>query len=286
MPFLKDAKASSSGKKPYKRNDIYHRDAESSSPASGAGLINLIAGHQIGEVSTILQHYMPPRDRTFNKFVGRRQDLDGLWAWFLDRFNTTRLVAGVGGVGKTTLVREFCEELIQKTPPSIQQVIWLSAKKSNFSADINQRIPTEGPLENRFSGELDLYRKILTHFAEPVPEDADEWSKEKYIHSIRECLHHIPSFLVVDDLDSLPHDEQIEIFSTLNSIFAGIGVSTDSASRCIMTARLRLSASMAQYHALKGFSDEDFYKYLKLIYGEFELPVTFAKDIKDISNVP
>jgi|SRR5580704_11936835 hypothetical protein len=39
-----------------------------------------------------------------------------------------------GGVGKTTLAREFAEDLVKNAPVGLEKLIWLSAKKQFYTA--------------------------------------------------------------------------------------------------------------------------------------------------------
>ncbi len=280
IDFKKDSKVNENGKHCYKKGDIYYRDGDSSSPAKGAALVELIASSQIGEISTLTDHNLPDRDKTFTQFIGRREELDALWRWFLDTFNSTRLVAGIGGVGKTTLVREFSEEVLANAPLGIEKIIWLSAKKTNFDAEFNVTFKTDERSPNLFDSEISLYRKILLELGYLNDELKSSWNEFQYLEHIGRALSITSTFLVVDDLDSLDDETQRSVFSNLTGIFHSLSARSNKKGRCLMTARMRLGASRSQYHELNGFRPEDFYSYLVDQYKTFGIRVDFNKNSK------
>jgi tetratricopeptide (TPR) repeat protein len=281
---MSNSKQSSNGAYCYKQNDVYYRNGDSSEPAKGEALVNIVVGRPIGAIGRIVDHNLPVRDRTFTQFVGRRDQLDQLWRWFLDNFNTTRLVAGVGGVGKTTLVREFVEEVISQSPGNIERVVWLSAKSNNFDAHFNKLVEVETAYEHKFSNEIDLYVKLFLAVGGIDSDINTDWPRERFMSAISDALKVTPTLVVVDDLDSLDHDMQLNIFSTLSLLFHSLSFASGNASRCIATARLRLGASAAQYHELRGFLDADFFEYLKYIYEQYRIKFELNKDTKLFKN--
>ena len=56
-----------------------------------------------------LEHNLPDRDFVCSRFVGRSDDLGDLWTWLADDFSRVRLIAGEGGLGKTSLAYRFVE---------------------------------------------------------------------------------------------------------------------------------------------------------------------------------
>lgn len=284
IAFKANSKKSSKGRNCYKQNDIYYRNGDSSEPAIGDALMRLVSGQKIGSIAKIVDHNLPVRDKSFTQFIGRRAELDKLWRWLLDTFNNTRLVAGVGGVGKTTLVREFVEEVVNQSPGNIERIIWLSAKKNNFDAFYNSLYSIESSYENRFSSENDLYKKILISCGYIESDFDEEWSRSRYLIELNAALNVTPSLVVVDDLDSLEHDTQLDIFSNLSLVFHGLSISGGNSSRCIATARLRLGASVSQYHELRGFSEGDFYAFLKHAYNQYNIKFELTRGSKLFKN--
>jgi len=51
-----------------------------------------------------------------------------------DDFARVRLIAGEGGLGKTSLAYRFAEEVATRRVKPFEQVVWLTAKKRQFIA--------------------------------------------------------------------------------------------------------------------------------------------------------
>ena len=119
----------------------------------------------VRSVSTpTLNNNLPPRDASFVRFVGRQSDTVELWKWFLDAYSPLKLAAGLGGVGKTTLVREFTEDVVTSSPSGIEKVVWLSAKVAVYTA-----IQGKYQLASRvdFTDVISLIKAILVELGEP-----------------------------------------------------------------------------------------------------------------------
>jgi hypothetical protein len=145
--FLRDAPPSPAGKQAYKTNQIYFRfgdeckaaqTSEDYSFSCSAGRRELSPSEEFKR-ATVLTNNLGPRDPGFIKFVGREGYLKSLWRWVCDGFVPVKLLAGIGGVGKTTLAREFAEDLIRNPPKAFEKLIWLSAKTQFFTAVLAAR---------------------------------------------------------------------------------------------------------------------------------------------------
>lgn len=56
----------------------------------------------------ILDHNLPDRGFICNDFISRLDIIQKLWAWLSDEFQYTKVLAGEGGRGKTSVAYEFC----------------------------------------------------------------------------------------------------------------------------------------------------------------------------------
>ena len=78
-------------------------------------------------------------------------------------------MAGVGGIGKTTIAREFAEQLIRSSPFGFERLIWFSAKKRYYTASIGKYTPT---LRVDFSDTRSLLRSLLLELGCAITPDA------------------------------------------------------------------------------------------------------------------
>lgn len=276
--FAQPAKASDDGKIAYRQDDIYYRDGKGSSPARGDALAALIANrHEVSgipiktTIAPLTENNLPERTLDRRDFVGRRDYLDRLWLWLLDRFLSVRLVTGIGGLGKTTLVRMFVEDVIEDSPAGFEKVIWFSAKSRQFDAEIAKFIETDKNDPNYFSNPERLYRMLLSELGNPQDEIALLDSEQELLDKLTESLVSFPSLVIVDDLDSLPTDQQAQVFHELGVVFGRTASPSSFMSRCIFTAREQIGAAPRQTIKLQGFEEKEFFEHLDILYERFGL---------------
>src|SRR5688572_30418095 len=110
--FTKDAPSSSTGKKAYLQGDIYFRQSDECIPAKSSEDFTFLCAQGrrrfvesgLVSISNPLSNNLRERDPGFIRFVGRDEYLQSLWHWLLDRYSPGKLLAGVGGIGKTTKI--------------------------------------------------------------------------------------------------------------------------------------------------------------------------------------
>jgi hypothetical protein len=120
--FRKNAPVSGTGKSAFKLDDFYLRSGDESRPAQTPEDYFFLCSpgrrtiaNTVPLLPSILDNNLGPRDPSFVEFVGRESYLDLLWKWFCDRYRPAKLLSGMGGLGKTTIVREFAKTLL--APP-------------------------------------------------------------------------------------------------------------------------------------------------------------------------
>ena len=230
----------------------------------------------VQSVSTpTLNNNLPPRDASFVRFVGRQADTVELWKWFLDPYSPLKLAAGLGGVGKTTLVREFTEDVVTSSPSGIEKVVWLSAKQAVYTA-----IQGKYQLASRvdFTDVVSLIKAVLVELGEPEQNVLELNDQDELLDTLTNNLTVIPAFLVVDDLDSLPLDLQQEAFHSLLQAFTRSAAKTGNPSKCLITARLDLGASPTQLLRIRGLELKDFSEYVFDTAESIELTLNFGPD--------
>lgn len=222
-----------------------------------------------------LNNNLPPRDPSFIRFVGRQQDTVELWKWFLDAYAPLKLAAGLGGVGKTTLVREFTEDVVRTSPSGIEKVVWLSAKEAVYTA-----IQGKYHLASRvdFTDVSSLIKAVLRELGEPESSIDELTDQDELLEVLTHNLSLIPAFLVVDDLDSLPLDLQQEAFHCLLQAFTRSSAKSAKPSKCLITARLDLGASPSQLVRIRGLELPDFSQYVKDTAETIDLTLNFGVD--------
>lgn len=282
--FLKDASQGRS-KKAFSRNDIYLRVDDQCIPATTSEHFSLlytpgkrvIAADRYVTKMPILDSNLGPRDPGFIDFVGRDFYISELWKWLVDRYNPVKLLAGIGGVGKTALAREFCEQVSRAAPFEFQKIVWLSAKKQFYTA-LQGRYVASSRVD--FVGTDGLLRQVCLELGvvdEDIPADA---SREQLIELVIDTLRLMPALVVVDDIDSLEPDQQQDTFHTLISIFNQTIGRSPVGSRALLTSRLDLGAATGQMIRVKGLEMDEFVDFISMTCEAMELPVDFERGAK------
>lgn len=267
--FLKDAPKKESGKQPYSKEDIYFRFADQCIQAKTSEHLSFLftPGRRVFSIastnqqSPILFSNLGDRDPGFIQFVGRDEYLASLWRWFLDKFNSVKLLAGIGGVGKTALAREFTEQVALSAPFGFERIIWLSAKRQFFTAINGKYLPT-GRVD--FIDVDGLLREIGRDLGASEGELAPESSREELMEVIIGVLRILPALVIVDDVDSLAPEIQQDLFHTLINVFGRTTGKSPVGSRALLTARLDLGAAPGQVIRVRGLELEEFADFVEV----------------------
>ena len=276
--FRRDAaKSPTGGNCAYKANDIYLRIGDECKPAQTAEEFSFLCGGSRREISlaeeigrgNVLLNNLGARDPGFIMFVGRESYLRQLWRWVCDGFTPVKLLAGLGGVGKTTLAREFAEGIIRNPPSGTAKLIWLSAKKRFYTAIQGKFEPTT---RVDFSDTTSLLRALLLELGTPENHFDTEWTIQELAEQVTMSLRMFPSLLVIDDVDSLDIAEQQDVFQTLVQVTAETMGRDNAPSLALLTARLDLGCSPRQLLRVTGLEISDFTEYCKMTANAREIP--------------
>lgn len=174
----------------------------------------------------IIDHNLPDRNFICPEFIGRFQILQELWSWLADDFQYTKVLAADGGKGKTSIAYEFCQLIIKSGTELFEQVIWLTAKKQQFKASYDEYIGTP---ETHYRDLDSLLREICTRTG-ALAGEVNDFTLQQLQRAARDGLNLIPSFVVIDDIDSNSPEEQRRIMEVARNI-------SGMSSKILMTTR-------------------------------------------------
>lgn len=262
VQFVKSSPKSRAGKYSFRKGDIYIRDSHNSRPAESAEDFMLLcsqgrraaASPKIVQLNSLLEYNLPPEDPGFIELIGREKDFAQLWRWLNDPHRPMQVLAGLGGVGKTTIAREFAIQVVKSSPLGFEQLIWLSAKPRFFAA-LQGRYVEASRVD--FTDAFSMFVALLTDLA--CEGDIEEDSTiEELTEVAANALRIIPTLIVIDDLDSLPDTEQRTAYHQLLNMINRSTGNTRIQSKLILTTRLDLGAAPNQLIRVRGLPRHDF----------------------------
>ena len=263
--------------------DIYYRKGDECILAKGLAVLKLAGPRQCPydeelspfeqpiPVNAIINNNLPDRSFICSKFVGRSDQIEGLWDWFADEFSHVRVLAGEGGLGKTSIAYQFAEKLCKEINSGIQNIIWLTAKKEQFSGYENKTV--EMP-ETHFDSYNSLLLQLCSEFGY-MDAELDGASEKLLKKNIQEGAKIIPSLIVVDDVDSLPVEEQRKVLE-IGFLFGG------ASSRLLLTTRVNPGYSSDIAIQIKGFDLPEYMTFIKLLEDRYCHAVLTEPQVKII----
>ena len=189
---------------------------------------------------------LPDRAVICTEVVGRRDALNELWQWLSDDLSHVKVLAGEGGIGKSTIAYEFADQVTLLSPNPFIHVIWLSAKARQFRPfrDAFEDMP-----ETHFSSYDELVNVLCDHLA-ITTEERNSPTSEK-LRLIKRSLNHLTSLVVIDDIDSLSEQEQRQALEI--GFFLG-----GTQSKLLLTTRKNISYSSDICYEIKGLNLAEF----------------------------
>lgn len=218
---------------------------------------------------------LPDKNFICPRFVGRDEIIEELWRWLGDSFAYYKVLAGAGGKGKTSIAYEFAKEVCKARPFGFEKVIWMTGKKQQFVGGKDNYVDVP---ETHFDDIQSLLEFIASELA-VIDEDVEGVSVNLLKKTIKAHLDMIPSFIVIDDVDSLELDQQRMVLESAMQL-GGYH------SRFLITTRMNLSASSEACIDVPGLQLND-YKDLVNVYEErFKLQIAnkFVKKLHAASG--
>jgi hypothetical protein len=222
----------------------------------------------------MLDNNLGPKDPDLIKFIGRDKYLSALWAWLLERFSPIKLLAGLGGVGKTTIARNFSETVATESPLGFERVIWLSAK-GKYWRSFKGKPDDVDPSEVKYFDTRSFLIALLLELGALETEIDEDMDITDLIQMCFESLKLFPSLVVIDDVDSLSENEQYTLFQTVVQLFGMTISSSLVSSKALLTARLDLGAAPTQLLKVSGLEFEEFKEYVQVVVAEYEIDSKF-----------
>ncbi|MEC8230459.1 MAG: ATP-binding protein [Pseudomonadota bacterium] len=195
----------------------------------------------------IISHNLPDKNFICPEFIGRGDIIHELWAWLADDFQYTKVLAAEGGKGKTSIAYTFGQLIAKSGTDLFEQVLWLTAKKKQFVANQNDYVNTP---ETHYSDLKTLLKEVCIRTG-TFEDEANDLEIHQLQRIARDSLNLIPSFLIIDDIDSNSPEEQRRIMDCARAI-------SSNHSRILMTTRVNNIYSSDTSILVPGLSGNEY----------------------------
>jgi hypothetical protein len=277
--FGKEGPTDLKGKFAFRKGETYLRLGDNSVPAAGQDMAFLFGARECRYLAPIfehlkrksksLEHNLPDRNFVCPRFIGRKAIIELLWAWFADEFSYVRVLAGEGGLGKTSIGYEFAQQVCSSAPIGLERVLWVTAKNEQFIADADKYSPVP---ETHYGSYKTLLEKLCLESA--ISSSEIDGADEKLLRRfLKNALEIFPTLVIVDDVDSLEKEDQRRVLELAMQLG-----STDS--RFLLTTRMNLTYSPDIAIEIGGLKDQDYIDYVGLLAERFKGPTLNSKDIE------
>lgn len=204
------------------------------------------------------------------EFIGRDNFLCQLRSWLGDPRAAVRLLTGIGGLGKTSIAYHFAEEVIDLRAGQVEKIVWLTAKKRTFSALRGVMVEAS---RTDFHDAHSLYASLLSNLGYDPLFDDDEPTNADLLEAIHEALSCYNCLVFIDDVDSLPPDDQRDVLFSLSNIAARTINGSSTPSRILFTSRVDLGVPPATVIKVNGFDETEFKEYVASLSIALEVPL-------------
>lgn len=254
----KDSAMGKTGKPIFQAGEIFVRDGDNTVIASTSTHFKLVYGFRVNPFSIVdknaavispVEGLLPDRGFICPEFIGRQDIISQLYEWLSDDFSCVRVIAGEGGLGKTSIAYEFAQEVSRSHLGNIELIVWMTAKKQQFRALTNSY---EEIIDTHFSTSKELFSELALRLA-ATEEEVSNSSDRHLPRLLKNLLKDIRVFAVIDDLDSLDINEQKRCIEVCQQL-AGEG------SRFLFTTRKNATASSSTAIELQGLTIEDYHE--------------------------
>lgn len=184
---------------------------------------------------------LPPNNLPpLQSFFGREREL----ATIGDALSPNRrtwgvLIDGPGGIGKTSLAVRAARAI---SPGQFQQILFVSSKDRQMTADGERKLS-----DSIVPGYLDMLNEIARLLKKP---ELAKLAEAERAHCVIAALKSAQALLILDNLESLPRDQQDKLFDFLGELPQGCKaiatsrVRTDVDARIIRLSKLERQAAL------------------------------------------
>lgn len=264
LAFGKDGPGDAKKKQMFFAEDVYYRKNDECLLAKGKAVMFLAGDRRspyeksTEKIDSLVKkqskrpNNLPERTFICERFIGRRGVIEQLWMWFADDFSHVRVLAGEGGLGKTSIAYQFSEEVCSTDESPLERVIWLTAKTRQFSGLEGKYLDVP---ETHFSTYLQLLQTLCRELGY-LEEEINEASERLLKHRIAEGARISPSLIVIDDVDSLEPEEQRKVLE-IGFLYGG------SRTRLLITTRMNQSYSKDIAIQIHGFEIDEYLTFVE-----------------------
>lgn len=199
--------------------------------------------------SSPLMSSLPSRESMYDRFIGRGDELELLWAWFADDASHRWVLVGEGGKGKSSIAHQFGLGVARANPVDLAAVLWLSAKKRRF--EDSEPVEIARPDFDDLDSALD---RMLSDFG-----DSENSGKTVDVKRsvVLQLLNDFPSLLIVDDIDSIEElNEDVVEFFTYEA--------PRTRSKVLLTSRRMYPGMGRSSTRVLGLPEEDAKRYMQM----------------------
>jgi hypothetical protein len=284
LHFLKDGPGNDKKKPVFLKDSVYCRRADECVEAKGPRILELNGERQNPYLQAELPpltglfrvnripHNLPDRNFICPRFIGRDRIVNALWRWLGDDLSHVKVLAGEGGLGKSSIAYEFAERVSETPDVPFEQVMWLTAKEQQFKAFDDQYVKMP---ERHYTSYAELLMAICGRLPFTTAE-LDGATLVELRRMVKQGLSNTTSLVVIDDVDSLSGEEQRQVLE-LGMMLGG------SSSRLILTTRFNQSFSNDNVIKLSGLTlNDEFPLYLDALRDRLDFPELTAQDIEKI----
>jgi len=269
IAFLKDGPGKGpKGRRIFEKGDIPIREGDETTTARGARVVEIWESRQnpiLLESNTRntaplsrISHNLPDRNIICPQVMGRKDALEHLWRWLPDDLSHVKVLAGEGGIGKSSIAYEFSDQVSLLGRQVFQQVIWLSAKQRQFRPLTNSY---DEMAETHF-GTYDELLDRICEFLAITDDERAESTRSKKLRFIKHGFEIMPSLVVVDDIDSLEDSEQRQALE-LGFLLSG------TKTKLLLTTRNNIIYSGDVCYTVRGIEKPEFPAFFEALMARF-----------------